>query len=79
MSTIDINQVQSKIAEMLEAVERGETLEITRQGKAIAVLEPASGVSQPQLPSMAEFRAGLKIDLDSTSNSVLDMRDQERF
>ncbi len=79
MSAIDIKDVQRKIAEMLEAVERGETLAITRDGKAVAMLEPASKQEKRQLPSLAEFRASLKIDQACSANSVVELRELERY
>jgi antitoxin (DNA-binding transcriptional repressor) of toxin-antitoxin stability system len=79
MSAIDINDVQARIGEMLAAVERGETLAITRDGKAVALLEPAPEQQAPRLPSMTAFRAGLKVGNGCTGNSVVAMRDQERY
>ena len=79
MSAIDINDVQARIGEMLEAVERGQTLAITRDGKAVALLEPAPQHQSPRLPSMAEFRASLKSEKRCTASSVIEMREQERY
>jgi antitoxin (DNA-binding transcriptional repressor) of toxin-antitoxin stability system len=78
MSAIDIKDVQARIVETLDAVERGETLAITRDGQAVALLEPATRRSQEGLPSMAEFRASLGVN-EAETNSVIEAREQERY
>jgi antitoxin (DNA-binding transcriptional repressor) of toxin-antitoxin stability system len=79
MGAIDVKDVQAKIAEMLEAVEQGQTLSITRDGKAFALLEPAPRREHQAMPSLAEFRASLKVNEEYAGNSVVEMREQERY
>ena len=43
---IQASEAKAKLAELLRAVERGESFEITRHGKAIAHLLPATSVDQ---------------------------------
>ena len=78
MGAIDVKDVQAKIVEMLAAVEQGETLSITREGKPVAVLEPAPRHEIERMPSLAEFRGSLNAN-GACDNSVVEMREQERY
>jgi antitoxin (DNA-binding transcriptional repressor) of toxin-antitoxin stability system len=81
MSAIDIKDVQTKIAEMLEAVERGETVAIMRDGNPVAKLEPVFPNvvihGGKPLPDLTEFRASLKVN--KLGNSVMELRAHERY
>ena len=59
---------------MLDEVEKGAVVRITRRGKLVAVLEPAEGVSKAgALDALAKLRGlcGAKVPL----STVLDLRD----
>lgn len=79
MSTIDVKEIPARIDEMLDAVARGETLAIVKNGLAVALLEPVRTPSTKKLPSMAAFRATIHSTDNSTTNSVVAMREQERY
>ena len=79
MGAIDVKEVQAKIKELLEAVERGETVEITRDGRKLAFIAPAATGVGRKLPDLTEFRASLKVLKPCLTNSVVEMRNQERY
>lgn len=58
MRHIGIKEVRQNLRELIERVEHGERVVITRQGQAVAQLVPA--LRQPkELPSLKEFRKGI--------------------
>lgn len=58
MRHIGINKVRYNLLELIEDVNRGETVVITRRGQVVALLVPP--LRQPKvLPSLKEFRNGI--------------------
>jgi prevent-host-death family protein len=58
MRIIQATEAKAHLAELLRAVERGESFAITRHGKAIAHLTPASTADeQARRAALARFRA----------------------
>lgn len=48
MVTVGAFEAKTKLAELLDKVEAGETVTITRHGKAVAKLVPANGVDEQE-------------------------------
>lgn len=48
MVTVGSFEAKTKLAELLDRVEAGETVTITRHGKAVAKLVPANGADQQE-------------------------------
>jgi prevent-host-death family protein len=46
MGTVGSFEAKTKLAELLDRVEAGETVTITRRGKAVALLAPVGGASE---------------------------------
>ncbi len=68
MSTVSVREFSYNPSGMFARVEQGETLEVTRHGKVIAVLLPGSGT----LGRYAELAAKGIIRLKATTTSDLD-------
>jgi prevent-host-death family protein len=58
MKHIGVKQARQQLPELIDRVEAGEEIVITRQGKPVAQLVAAPKTSRP-LPPLAEFRRGL--------------------
>ena len=58
MKHIGIKQARQQLPDLIDQVEAGEEITITRQGKAVARLVSAPKSSK-QLPSLEEFRRGI--------------------
>jgi len=58
MRHIDIKEVRQNLRELIERVEHGERVVITRQGQAVAQLVPPLRQSK-ELPSLKKFRKGI--------------------
>jgi prevent-host-death family protein len=59
MKHIGIKQARQELPGLIDRAEAGEEVIITRQGKPVAKLIAAPKTSK-SLPSLAEFRAGLR-------------------
>lgn len=60
MVTINLAQAKAHLSELLDKVEAGEEVVITRHGRAVAHISPASRPKRPlQLKELAEFRAAM--------------------
>ena len=77
MLEVNIKEARSKLSSLLDKVERGEEIIITRRGKKIARL--ASLESNERLPSLKKFRDSIKITGTSLSKTIINSRDEERY
>lgn len=75
MVTVSLAQAKARLSELLDKVENGEAVVITRHGRAVANLSAVSTPKQPLKP-LAAFRARMP-RLRRTSASLLrDARDE---
>jgi len=72
MLEVNIKEARSKLSSLLDKVERGEEIIITRRGKKIARL--ASLESNECLPSLKKFRDSIKITGTSLSKAIINSR-----
>ena len=60
MDTVNLVQAKARLSELLDKVEAGQEVVITRRGKAVAHLSPAIGPKKPlSLEELAGFRASM--------------------
>lgn len=77
MREVGAFEAKTHLSELLAAVEAGETVTITRRGKAVARLVPVPGESSGRLAALTRLRAiGAKASL--TAPEILSMRDEGR-
>ena len=77
MLEVNVKEARSKLSTLLDRVERGEEIIIKRRGKKIALL--VSPERQKGLPSLKEFRASISLAGKNLSDTVIDMRRDERY
>lgn len=77
MSEISVAQAKARLSELLNRVEAGETVTITRRGKAIARL---SGIEAPKKPidfeALRRFRESQPPAERSSADIIREMRDE---
>lgn len=65
MMTVGAYEAKTRLAELLDAVERGETITITRHGVPVATLSPTGRAQARPLPEvfaeMREARRGVRV------------------
>ncbi len=60
MVTVNLAQAKARLSELLDKVEAGEEVVITRRGRAVAHISPAARPKKPlRLSELAEFRAAM--------------------
>ena len=81
MATVNVAQAKAKLSELLDKVEAGEEVVITRHGRAVAKLSAAG--AQPKkplrdlLPALAEFRARMPAWDRPSAERLRELRDEE--
>lgn len=72
MISVPLAQAKNQLSELIDRVEHGETIAVTKRGKSVAQLVPMPGDAaherqervQATLAQLAEFRQGLRLDGD---------------
>ncbi len=77
MQTINVREARHNFSRLLNAVESGETIIITRKGKTVAKLEKVTENDlQLYFPDRSTFRAGLPPSSAPSSELIRDIRNE---
>ena len=79
MRPVSLKEARRRLGALVKAAERGESITITRRGRRVARLVPAEAASAKGLPDLTEFRKSIKVRGKPLSQTVIAMRDEERF
>ncbi len=77
MLEVNVKEARSKLSMLLDRVERGEEIIIKRRGKKVALL--VSPERKSALPSLKDFRASISINGKTLSETVTDLRQEDRY
>lgn len=77
MQIVTLTEAQTQLDRLVDLVESGEEITITRDGRAVARL--VTTVSEPQLPSLADFRATQPEQLESASELIRRLRETDCY
>ncbi len=76
MHSVSVAEAKAHLSELLNQVEAGEEIVITRRGQPVARLASEKKALKPlPLPSLAEFRASLPESPVSSADLIRQMRD----
>jgi prevent-host-death family protein len=75
---IGAKELRAQLSRILDRVARGERVVVYRRGKPAAALTPLPA-RRRRLPSLAAFRARIRVKGRPTSEEVIRARDEERF
>lgn len=79
MKQIQASEAKAKLAELLDEVEKGESIVITRHGKTVARLVPEQDARQQESRrAVAEIREARKHAPRATIEEILAWRDEGR-
>ena len=79
MITVNITQAKAHLGALLDKVEGGETVVITRRGRAVAYLSAVISPKKPlPLQELAEFRATMPRLERSSTELLREIRDEGR-
>ncbi len=79
MITVSLAQAKARLSALLDKVEAGEEVVITRHGRPVANMGPVRRQKQPlSLERLATFRARMPRWRKDSASLVREMRDDER-
>lgn len=76
MSTVTLAEAKTHLSHLLDQVEAGEEVVITRRGRPIARISPVEKPKQP-IKSLAEFRKRMPGWRKSSAELLREMRDED--
>ena len=80
MASIALSDAKARLSELIDRVENGDTVEITRRGKTVARLVPALSPRKPlDIEAMRALTASMPFQTESAGDFVRRMRDDERY
>ena len=80
MVRVNVAEAKAKLSSLLEQVEAGDTICITRRGKPIAQLGCIARVAKPvDLADLQALTGSLPMQSESASDFVRRMRDEDRY
>ncbi|MCK9387294.1 MAG: type II toxin-antitoxin system prevent-host-death family antitoxin [Sulfuritalea sp.] len=78
MRTVSVAEAKAHLSELLNVVEAGEEIVITRHGRAVARVSPPEKPKQPiPLKRLAALREAVPAWTESSANRVGQLRDAE--
>ena len=78
MIEISTKKARAELSSLLKRVEKGEEVIIFRRGKQVARIVPVRN-SAKRLPSLKDFRAGIRLRGQPLSEIVVQFRKDERY
>ncbi|GJE60823.1 type II toxin-antitoxin system Phd/YefM family antitoxin [Methylobacterium trifolii] len=80
MSTVSLAEAKAHLSALLDRVEAGDTVTITRRGRAVARLTGAGASRRAVDPAMLEaITAGMPVQEEGAAGFVRGMRDDDRY
>ena len=79
METVNLKEARRRLGDLVKAAEQGESTVITRRGKKVARVVPVEKKPLKGFPDLSAFRASTKVKGKPLSETVCDMRDEERY
>lgn len=79
MATVSMREARRRLSDLVKAAERGESVTITRRGRPVAQLGPTPLQEGRTLPDLSDFRATIRAKGKPLSQTVVELRGEERF
>ena len=78
MRTLSVKEVRKQLSEVIRDAEAGDPTIITRYGTPIAQITSVRK-KRPKFPDMSVFRASIKVRGKTLTDTLREMRDEERY
>ncbi len=78
MGPVNLKEARKRLGSLVRAAARGESVVITVRGKAAAHIVPIEPKPIKQVPDLTEFRNSIKLKGKPMSQTVIEMRGEER-
>ena len=79
MEAVSLKEARERLGKLVRAAGRGEAVVITVHGKETACIGPIVKRPRKRLPDLTEFRKTIKIKGKPMSQTVIEMRSEERY
>jgi prevent-host-death family protein len=80
MESYSLADAKARLSELVDKVEAGETVEITRRGKVVAKVSPPDKVRGPvDWAALEALRSRLPMQEESAGDFIRRMRDEDRY
>ena len=79
MGPISLKEARKHLGDLVRAAEHGESVTITRRGKAVARIAPIEKKPRKRFPDLTEFRRSIKMRGRPMSQVVKEMRREARY
>lgn len=80
MDSYSLADAKARLSELIDRVEAGEAVEITRRGKVVAKVVPAAPPPKPMdWEALRRLRARMPVQAEGAGEFVRRMRDSDRF
>ncbi|MCK4627271.1 MAG: type II toxin-antitoxin system prevent-host-death family antitoxin [Phycisphaerae bacterium] len=77
MKALSVKEIRTRLSKVIHEAECGESTTITRYGKPVARIVPAD-TRRPVFPDLSEFRASIKPRGKTLTDTLREMREEER-
>lgn len=78
MHTVTLAEAKTHLSRLIQLVEAGEEVTITKRGRPVVRLVASEPV-RPRLPSLAELRAGLPQQTEPAGDFIRKLRESDRY
>jgi len=75
---VSVKEARNRISALLDRIQKGEEVLISRRGKKVARLVPVDA-SEKRLPDLSEFRSSITVIGASLGQTVINSREMERY
>lgn len=80
MRRVSVAEAKARLSALLDAVERGEEVEITRRGRPIAKVSPLPPPRRPlDLEAIRRHLASLRCQVEDSESAIRRTRDEDRY
>lgn len=79
MIQVNVREARQRWAKLISSAQAGQTIEVTRRGKTVARILPPLPTTRRKLPDLTAFHKTLKMTGTPMSQTVIEMRRQERY
>ena len=80
MDAVNLSEAKAHLSELIDRVEAGETVEITRRGKPVAKLTPVTPAKRKiDIEALRALTSTLPWQSQSAGEFIREMRDDERY
>jgi prevent-host-death family protein len=80
MDSYSIAEAKAHLSELIDRVEAGATVEITRRGKLVAKIEPPQKPKKPvDVDALRKLAASLPVQKQGAGDFIREMRDSDRY